>query len=281
MRSIIKYLAKRLLGIIRRDSNDRLYWSVYYTFNFGDWIGPFLYMNITKKEPLFAMPSSYSRDTVIMSAGSILSLARENCVIWGSGILDRKASFPKPRKILSVRGPYTRECCLKLGYDCPEIYGDPGILLPNFYKPKSRIKKFELGIVPHFRDLVFVADKFKDCSKSTVIDPRHPIDQVVDHIISCNHIVSSSLHGLIISHAYGVPAGWVSFGNRLGGDGIKFFDHFASLKCYKPNCLENALELSVKDLSLHADSSPRFEVEAISKILMDICPYSLYNAQSD
>jgi hypothetical protein len=42
-------------------------------------------------------------------------------------------------------------------------------------------------------------------------------------------IVSSSLHGLIIAHAYGREAAWLKFSDRPLGDDFKFRDYWASI----------------------------------------------------
>jgi hypothetical protein len=39
---------------------------------------------------------------------------------------------------------------------------------------------------------------------------------------------SSSLHGVIVSHAFGVPSIWMASSKPLHGDGVKFDDYFAS-----------------------------------------------------
>lgn len=272
-----KNIAKQLCRTLRKTDQRRLFWSVYYPPNFGDWIGPYLYLNIAGQDPWHSHPSSYSLKTVYMSAGSILSLARENCIVWGSGMLSRNTSFPKPLRITAVRGPFTRDRCIEMNYDCPEIYGDPGILLSRFYKPTPLLKKFELGIIPHFHDYKLVKNDIRISSNEniTVIDVRLPIEQVIDQIVSCKCIISSSLHGLIVSHAYQIPAGWVSFGDRMNEDGIKYHDHYAAFGYFKVECLKDALEYNIPELICWAESAPVINVEDRSEALLAACPFPM------
>ncbi|WP_156383835.1 hypothetical protein [Methylobacterium sp. Leaf456] len=52
---------------------------------------------------------------------------------------------------------------------------------------------------------------------------------MIDAVLSCRRILSSSLHGLILAHAYGIPATWLKISDRPLGDDFKFRDYWASI----------------------------------------------------
>jgi pyruvyltransferase len=62
-----------------------------------------------------------------------------------------------------------------------------------------------------------------------LIDMQDPIEEVIDRIAACELVASSSLHGLIASHAYSIPAFWIKFRPLLSGDDSKFHDYFLSI----------------------------------------------------
>jgi pyruvyltransferase len=155
-------------------------------------------------------------------------------IIWGAGLLEfnqkeRDKKAPLPKKILSVKGPLTRDHLLNQSVACPEIYGDPALLLPRFYQPKVE-KKYSVGIVAHHLDY----DKIKRIYRGTdvhVISPlTKDIERVIDEINKCEKILSSSLHGIVIAHAYEIPATLVTFSQKKGHENkFKYKDYFSSL----------------------------------------------------
>lgn len=151
----------------------------------------------------------------VLSIGSIITwMTTPNSVIWGSGIVypDKELSA-KPKKVLAVRGPLTRDYLLKRGVDCPKVYGDPALLFPLYYQPSMK-KKYRLGIIPHFRDKRNkILRRFRHDESIIIINVQdiHPWHKFIDDICSCNCIISSSLHGIIIADAYGIPNQWVEF----------------------------------------------------------------------
>jgi hypothetical protein len=126
-------------------------------------------------------------------------------------------------QIRAVRGPYTRE---QVGAGCPDVYGDPALLLPRFHVPRFP-KMHRVGIVPHYVDYHLVKSIVKDCPVINVLN-ENPIE-VADQICECEYIISSSLHGLIVANAYGIPAGWAEFSDDVNGAGFKFHDYYAAI----------------------------------------------------
>jgi len=123
----------------------------------------------------------------------------------------------------------TRNVLLESGVNCPEVYGDPALLFPYHYYPYIQ-KKYKLGIIPHWSHINSpLLSKFKNDDDIKIIDFKRYSDwkTVIKQIVSCEFIVSESLHGLIISEAYKIPNIWVSFGD-IGQD-FKYEDFFMSL----------------------------------------------------
>jgi pyruvyltransferase len=98
------------------------------------------------------------------------------------------------------------------------------MLLPRIYTP-SEAKRFGVGVVPHYADALAV--DITDPAVS-VIDVLSDWRRVIDRITECQTIISSSLHGLIIAEAYGVPATWFTRNRGVVGNGFKFRDYYES-----------------------------------------------------
>ena len=200
--------------------------------NYGDLLSKYIVEKISAEKVKWVHPKKqpwYRFDkTNYLGIGSILAHASKNSIVWGSGIIDQNHPIEKA-DFRAVRGPKTRERLLALGYKCPEIYGDPALLLPKYFNPKVE-KKYKVGIVPHYVDFEGVTRQFRNQEEIIVIDMlTKDIESTTREILSCEKIISSSLHGLIVAHAYGIPAAWVQFSDKIFGDGIKFRDYFLSV----------------------------------------------------
>jgi pyruvyltransferase len=203
--------------------------------NFGDNLSPDIlkYYGFT---PVFC---SSNKKADILLAGTTLQWTSSDYggYVIGTGGDNVPYNFPNA-KIWAVRG------CLTLNnikrpiaesYDTIKL-GDPGLLMSYVYPCNSskKQKKYILGIVPHFMDKKLISQlwehKFekKNVLFINVLDsPRN----VIEKIVNCEYIVSSSLHGLIIADAYHIPNRWlvpIERSHNAFSD-YKFHDYYSSL----------------------------------------------------
>jgi pyruvyltransferase len=211
----------------------------YDDINFGDALNPVIIKHLSGHDP--TLITKYTLNIrnfpIYIVIGSILdmSLLQEkkilkNAVIWGAGFINESGRlFGVPRKICAVRGPLTRNIIQKQGIQCPEIFGDPALLLPCIYKPEKN-QRYSLGIIPHLVDKNHnLLKRFKDEPHIKIINLDDPINDVIDQICCCKRIASSSLHGIIVADAYGIPSIWIKFSDNIHGQGFKFKDYFGSV----------------------------------------------------
>jgi hypothetical protein len=199
-----------------------------YPGNFGDILNPYLIEKITGIPPLFS-----HRGRGLLAIGSIIKFAQAGTRVWGSGTPRMTDQLAADADYRAVRGPLTRQLVLESGGTCPEIYGDPALLLPRYYRPSSTGPSHKLGLIPHISHL---AADLPISEGVRFISPKlvgyDAIESFIDAIVDCESILTSSLHGLIVAHAYGVPARWCEYGDKgvaLAGDGTKFQDYFLSV----------------------------------------------------
>jgi len=232
MKDIRKSICGRLYqvyNLIKYKDSLAVFW--YSGINFGDALNPYFISKITgKKCQLVVNPE----DTEILHyivIGSSVDRATNKSIIWGAGYISEDRKFKsKPYKVCAVRGPKTRDRLIEEGVDCPEIYGDPALLLPRIYKPRIK-KRYKLGIIPHYIDKKNpLLKKFQENEDVKIIDITkcNPY-KVVNDILECDNIASSSLHGIIIADAYQIPSRWIEFSDKVIGNGFKFYDYFLSV----------------------------------------------------
>jgi len=186
-----------------------------------------------------------NKPKVIIGIGSVLSAAKSTkYTVWGAGILSRKDQF-KNTNFKAVRGKYSQKRIAEMGFNVPEVIGDPAILLPKIYKSNKR-EKYKIGIIPHFSH--FESLRKYDSVEIKVINLLDSIEKIIDEINSCEYIFSTSLHGIIVSHAYEIPCLWVNFSEtkekKLVGDNIKFMDYFSSVD------IDPYMPINIKDIDM-------------------------------
>lgn len=248
--------------------------------NLGDDLNLVLLKFLTNKIIIpyrYATLSKWLKRDVYMCIGSNLDSPKPNAIVWGNGSMCEKVSLTvRPKKILAVRGPLTRANMLFNGWECPEIYGDPALLMPYYYQPKSLTRKYAIGIVPHMVDLnLEIIQFYKQQSKVQIIDIQNykTWRDFIDRLCECEFILSSSLHGIILSDAYHIPNMWIKLSDKVLGDGFKFRDYFGSVgkeRICEPLVLDHFI--SVEKL-LGYKSCWQEAVIDLDK-LMSVCPFN-------
>lgn len=234
----------------------------YHNFKFAQWLHLKNYMCI---------------GTVI---DNYVSPCNSKAIIWGTGSVGVKWNetiFSRPAQILAVRGLKTKEFCDRYRVKCPEVFGDPALLLPLIYKPSVK-KRYRLGIIPHVVDQkhpVINELKEKYCESVLIIDLANyrKWTDVIDQICSCEQILSSSLHGLIVSDAYQVPNCWIELTGNISGGHFKFFDYASSVerKFVSPIIINSVGAL----FSLKVDNASSDKISELQNDLISSCPFKI------
>ena len=209
--------------------------------------------------------------------GGVDSGVYHNATIWGSGIQlfpGKVRSFfqriSRKLDIRAVRGPLTREVLLKLGHHCPEVYGDPAILMPLLYNPIIK-KRRKYCVVCQF----YHEKEFRESHPNEYVVSMNTDDykNVIDEIVSSEIVYSSSLHGIILAETYGVPAVFFrGLGKRID---FKYKDWYHSTGRYDVK-LSETFEEALTELP-----PPLPELSDLQKGLLDTFPYDLWNSEQN
>jgi len=201
--------------------------------NFGDQLTP----ELLKSYGLGPFRNS-AAEAELLCVGSILQSVPSSYsgVILGAGLMKEcDSQFPNA-SILALRGELTRRC---VEASSKVLLGDPGLLAPRLLEVRQS-KTCTLGIVPHFKDkndprIQAFAERAKASGHIRIIDVCRTAEEVVTDIDACEYIASSSLHGLIVADALGIPNGWLRLSEPHPGNGFKFFDYGTSVsRAIKP-----------------------------------------------
>lgn len=249
--------------------------------NVGDFCGRFIVENMSSKQVIYTdIASDVHKYATI---GSIITEAvGKNTFFWGSGIKTEKRVPPSHSTYLAVRGPLTYSVLKKNSVECPKIFGDPALLLPLIIEKPRLSVKYNIGIIPHFFDKRFIhreSEIYNLKEEATVIDiDTDDITGFVQKIHECEFIISSSLHGVIISHAFGIPAIWMRFSRDVrigGGSSFKFHDYFLScgIELYTPPVV-NPIKDYKKMLGLQKNNQHLISINNFNALpLIECCPF--------
>ncbi len=249
--------------------------------NYGDDLNVFLLERLTRKKVLKYNEFYHFNRENILCIGSILEYScNKNSIIWGSGSMyGNTTKVCNPKKVCALRGPYTKKYLESFNVDCPDVYGDPALLLPLVYNPYKKECTFKLGIIPHYVDfdLPHVKAFREEHPEILFINMQSYTNwhEIIDKILSCERIASSSLHGMIISDAYNVPNTQLIFSNKISGGDFKFRDYCAGVqrKYKKPIDCSNKINIE----QILENMTDYKSIEFDPQILINSSPFTLDN----
>ena len=200
--------------------------------NFGDSLSEALVERIIKREVTIAK-EPFNSPKKILGIGSIMNYAQTGDIIWGTGVNGKVpiSSYCFTQlDVRAVRGPLSREFLLQRGIHCPEVYGDPTLLLPEYFPEFSKSEKpiYEYLIIPHFSD----ESRFKEIPN--IVSVKELWNVVIEKICKSKFVISTSLSGIIVAEAFGIPARLLRINNKNNTEDLfKYQDYY--LGTNRPN----------------------------------------------
>ena len=203
------------------------YWD--YEPNVGDALAPVIYEWMLAQKGL-SVNTKAKGTKHLLTVGSILGLSDQDATVWGSGIhlLSSVIKLTEERNIRkldirAVRGPVTAQILKDIGYKVPEVHGDPVLLMPLIYQPQETTKKYQYSVICHMHTQIG-SEENKNIHYIDIKTTDYK--GVIDQIAMSEHIISSSLHGIILAEAYRVPA--IMLCSGVEDEILKYYDWYYS-----------------------------------------------------
>lgn len=267
---------------IHSESGD---WEDYHTANFGDVVNKRFW------ETFIGDNISVNRQKEhYITTGSIISFCNRESIVFGSGFLHiddslgtdwNKKETELPKEVIAVRGPLTRKKIIEHGVSCPEVYGDPLIMLPAIYHSKTKPQEKLVGILPHYGFKDSESENIQKLKSSLTLngydvkvltmEVGDDYEKIIEDISECSHIVTSALHGVILGLAYNVKTILVDFSEiRLTKWGRKFkYDDF--LLSFGSNYqIKNIFDFTILDNTIDIDIE---KIKSQGANLISHCPF--------
>lgn len=202
--------------------------------NFGDYLSPLLVEVFSGRNVEYAPVQQAD----LMAVGSILG--RESKAkrwgflprrlhIWGTGTGSEQAHYSSRHYYHAVRGALTRSQID--GLRGSPVLGDPGLLAPWVLGDRENpvAKKIRVGVIPHYADQAVpaVSELLTAIPGARLINVFSPVRQVLEEIASCEFVLSSSMHGLIVADSFGVPNQWLLLSRGRISE-YKFADYYSA-----------------------------------------------------
>lgn len=224
-----------------------VWWPRPFPGNFGDWLSPLIFDAKTDRSIVYQSPTAPTRDSHIISIGSIGRFIKPGSIVVGTGISSADIELAKKAHYVSVRGPITAELVERSGGPNIESFGDPGLLIANIIPLDRGLTNGRIALVRHFTHAnlpITLADNMDELS--VLMSHPNAIRSFVTELNQYDAVVTSAMHVMIICHSYGIPCSLITFEgfeSTVHGTGIKYRDY----------CLGAGLETVYEPVTVYSD----------------------------
>lgn len=195
--------------------------------NFGDYLSQVVVSEFAMR--LIEHPKRRPNKN-LLAIGSILHLAKDDDVVWGSGVngkMGHSNYLFGNLDVRCVRGPITKEFLENRGVSVPERFGDPALLLPLLFPDfVPIINKNKVTVIPNLNELHEVRRIIP--REWNLVSPLNHWSIVLQEILTSEIVLSSSLHGIILAEAWGIP---VRFYRPFGGETMLKYEDYLLGTC--------------------------------------------------
>ncbi|WP_293776187.1 polysaccharide pyruvyl transferase family protein [uncultured Oxalicibacterium sp.] len=246
---------------------DLFYWKPSSNrHNFGDHLSRVI---VTKMlaDRQYLLDEETPQSRTLLAIGSILHFAHDGNVVWGSGVNGKIAAEAHRFNTLdvrAVRGPLTQAFLQERGIEVPSVFGDPALLTPTLFPNRFVVDtQHRYVVVPNLHDLHIV----QQLNLAHVVSPLATWNRCIADILKGELVIASSLHGLILAEAYGLPARYLRLSEEENL--FKYNDYVMGTgrgEIEAARSVDEALEMG-------GMSPPQFDPHR----LMDAFPYDLWD----
>ena len=239
-----------------------------YKKNFGDELNIYIINRLLKVLKLdininfidMAQNMKYNKSLKTFSfLGSIMHQLPDNIDVIGSGINPTHPNIKPNLNILALRGQLSKNFLNKnRNYKLENIvYGDPALLIPRLFPEwltkmnNNNDSELIIGFIPHYNDIPHIEKNIDSFNSKNIkiCYPNQDAIKVINFIQECNIIISSSLHGIIVSEMLQKDTKWLMYENSLKSETeFKYLDYYTSTNRinikYAKN-LTDALEMKI------------------------------------
>jgi hypothetical protein len=193
--------------------------------NFGDRLTPLLLSHFADITPVWA-PVADAEIIVVGSALEHIPPGWTGHVVGTGRMREDSPVHLEKAHVHAIRGPLSAK-----GIKGNFALGDAGLLADELVDVETR--DIEVGVLPHWSDTDLINREWVKRLNPLVISPWDDPLSVISHIGRCKKIITSSLHGVILSDAFGIPRRTEQaqrfFDDPREGNFFKFRDYNASV----------------------------------------------------